>query len=82
MLHGTYQMPPHLLLHPVFDHGEAPARIANPKAVHPWQHVNLFGIIEFSRALSPVDLDALAARYADPARWRKAFEEELGAALA
>jgi hypothetical protein len=29
-----------------------------------------------------VDLDALAARYADPACWRKAFEEELEAALA
>jgi hypothetical protein len=27
-----------------------------------WQHVNLFGVIEFSRALSPLDLDALAAR--------------------
>jgi hypothetical protein len=47
-----------------------------------WQHVNLFGVIEFSRAMSPVDLNALAARYADPVRWRKAFEEELEAALA
>ena len=41
-----------------------------------WQHVNLFGVIEFSRARSRVDLDALAARYADPVCWRKAFEEE------
>jgi Tn3 transposase DDE domain len=45
-----------------------------------WQHVNLFGVIEFSRARSLVDLDALAARYADPACWRKAFEEEAAAA--
>jgi hypothetical protein len=35
MFTGTYQMSPHLLLHPVSDHGEAPARIANPKVVHP-----------------------------------------------
>ena len=46
------------------------------------QHVNLFGVIEFSRAKSLGDLDALAARYADPACWRKAFEEEREAALA
>jgi TnpA family transposase len=45
-----------------------------------WQHVNLFGVIEFSRARSLVDLDALAARYADPVCWRKAFEEEAAAA--
>jgi hypothetical protein len=42
----------------------------------PWQHVNLFGVIEFNRTRSRVDLDALAARYADLAWWRKAFEEE------
>ena len=47
-----------------------------------WQHVNLFGVIEFSRTISRVNLDALAARYADPACWRKAFEEEREAALA
>jgi TnpA family transposase len=41
-----------------------------------WQHVNLFGVIEFNRARTRVDLDTLAARYADPACWRKAFEEE------
>ena len=46
------------------------------------QHVNLFGVIEFSRAKSLGDLDALAARYADPACWRKAFEEEREAARA
>jgi len=46
------------------------------------QHVNLFGVIEFSRAQSLGDLDARAARYADPACWRKAFEEEREAARA
>ena len=47
-----------------------------------WQHIHLFGVIEFSRAMTLVNLDALAARYADPACWRKAFEEEPEAALA
>jgi TnpA family transposase len=60
---------------------EATAAMASISPVA-WQHVNLFGVIEFSRAMSPVDLNALAARYADPVRWRKAFEEELEAALA
>ncbi|KDP86637.1 transposase [Cupriavidus sp. SK-3] len=36
-----------------------------------WQHVNLFGSFEFSPANSPVDIDALAAYYADPAYWGK-----------
>ena len=30
-----------------------------------WQHVNLFGSFQFSDAASKVDIDALAARYAD-----------------
>jgi hypothetical protein len=47
-----------------------------------WQNVNLFGVIEFSSAKSLVDLDALVARFADPACWRKAFQEELEATLA
>jgi TnpA family transposase len=63
--------------------GDQEAMVAM-KGISPvaWQHVNLFGVIEFSRALSPVDLDALTARYADPACWRKAFEEEAAAAAA
>ena len=36
-----------------------------------WQHINLFGSIEFSQRISDVDLDALAARYTDPAFWSK-----------
>ena len=31
-----------------------------------WQHVHLFGTFEFSPPTSTVDIDALAARYADP----------------
>lgn len=32
-----------------------------------WQHANLFGSFEFSPANSTIDIDALAAYYADPA---------------
>jgi len=60
---------------------EAMAAVAGVSPVA-WQHINLFGVIEFSRAMTLVNLDALAARYADPACWRKAFEEEPEAALA
>lgn len=41
-----------------------------------WQHVNLFGSIEFSQAPSCVDLDALAARYADADYWSRALRED------
>lgn len=41
-----------------------------------WQHVNLFGSFEFSDAASKVDIDALAARYADAAYWSQALKEE------
>lgn len=41
-----------------------------------WQHVNLFGAIEFSPRVSKVDLDALAARYSDPEYWSKVLQEE------
>ncbi|MBB6244447.1 Tn3 family transposase [Rhodanobacter sp. MP1X3] len=34
-----------------------------------WQHVNLFGNLEFSERDAHVDLDALAALFADPAKW-------------
>ena len=47
-----------------------------------WQHVNLFGAIEFSRNRGPINLGEMAARYADPDCWRKAFEEEDEAAVA
>jgi len=41
-----------------------------------WQHVNLFGAIEFSPRVSIVDLDALATRYSDPVYWSKVLQEE------
>jgi Tn3 transposase DDE domain len=36
-----------------------------------WQHVNLFGSFEFNPTNSPIDMDALAAYYADPAYWKR-----------
>ncbi len=40
-----------------------------------WQHVNLFGTFEFNETTTKIDIDALAARYADPAYWSKALKE-------
>ena len=40
-----------------------------------WRHVNLIGKFEFTVDASFIDLDALAARYADPGYWSKALEE-------
>ncbi len=40
-----------------------------------WRHVNLIGKFEFTAEASVVDIDALAARYADPGYWSKALEE-------
>ena len=57
---------------------EAPAGVS-PVA---WQHVYLFGVIEFSRNRWPINLGEMAARYADPDCWRKAFEEEEEATVA
>ena len=39
-----------------------------------WQSVNLFGSFEFSPSTSKIDIDALAARYADPAYWSKVVQ--------
>ena len=41
-----------------------------------WQHVHLFGTFEFSPPTFTVDIDALAARYADPVYWDKALQDE------
>ena len=40
-----------------------------------WQHVNLFGTFEFNETTTKIDIDALAARYADPDYWIKAQKE-------
>ena len=37
-----------------------------------WQHVNLFGSFEFTDTESGIDLDVLAAQFADPDYWRSA----------
>jgi len=36
-----------------------------------WQHVNMFGSFEFSNDEQGIDLDALAAQYADSVFWRR-----------
>jgi TnpA family transposase len=47
------------------------------KGVSPnaWQHIHLIGAFDFDQAESPVDIDALAARFSDPAFWNRAFTE-------
>lgn len=40
-----------------------------------WRHVNLIGKFEFTAETANVDLDALAARYADPNYWSQALDE-------
>ena len=40
-----------------------------------WQHVNLFGAIEFTQRVSKVDLDELATRYTNPTVWNKVLQE-------
>jgi hypothetical protein len=41
-----------------------------------WQHVNLFGSFEFTDTESAIDLDALAAQFADPDYWRSAMRDD------
>jgi hypothetical protein len=40
-----------------------------------WQSVNLFGSFEFTPSTSKIDIDALAARYADPVYWSKSMRD-------
>ena len=40
-----------------------------------WRHVNLIGKFEFTSEATGIDLDALAARYADPGYWNQALDE-------
>lgn len=40
-----------------------------------WQHVNLFGKFEFSDTTPQIDIEALAARYADQVYWSKAMHD-------
>jgi len=41
----------------------------------PGKHIHLIGAFDFDQAESPVDIDALAARFSDPAFWNRAFTE-------
>lgn len=45
-------------------------------------HVNLIGRFEFTAEAPQAAIDALAARYADPGCWGKAFEEDEDGSLA
>jgi hypothetical protein len=53
---------------------EAQAVIKNVSPVA-WQNANLFGSFEFSPSTSKIDIDALAARYAEPEYWSKVLKE-------
>ena len=39
-----------------------------------WQHVNMFGSFEFSNEAPDIDMEALAARYADLVFWNNATQ--------
>jgi hypothetical protein len=43
-----------------------------------WQHVNMFGSFEFSDDEQSIDLEALAARYADWVFWSNATQPGQG----
>jgi hypothetical protein len=43
-----------------------------------WQHVNMFGSFEFSDEDPDIDMDALAARYADSVFWSNATQPGQG----
>lgn len=43
-----------------------------------WQHVNMFGSFEFSDDEQSIDLEALAARYADSVFWSNATQPGQG----
>ena len=47
-----------------------------------WQHVHLIGAFNFEQTESHIDIDALAARYDDPAFWNRALIEEPDDSLA
>jgi hypothetical protein len=43
-----------------------------------WRHVNLTGSFDFSATPTPIDLEALAARYSDPDFWHQSLQEADG----
>jgi hypothetical protein len=38
-------------------------------------NIHLIGAFDFEQAESPIDIDALAARFSDPAVWNRSFQE-------
>ncbi len=53
----------------------AAAEIVKNISPNAWQHVHLIGSFDFEQAGSGIDIDALAARYNDPAFWSRALIE-------
>lgn len=53
------------------------AAIAVVQGISPvaWQHVNLYGRFEFTDTIPAIDIDGLAARYADAEFWKKTLQE-------
>ncbi len=41
-----------------------------------WHNFNLTGNFDFTTGASPVDIEALAARYENPDFWRRSMKEE------
>jgi hypothetical protein len=49
---GPHEMPPHLLLHPVFDKAKASTGVADGKIVHPAAHLIVLVIVFFDQQQS------------------------------
>ena len=76
-----------LLLSKVYDQkrdAEDEAAIKVLRGVSPvaWRHVNLIGKFDFTAETPIADLDALAARYAEPGYWNTALDEDDEGSLA
>ena len=54
---------------------QAAADIVRDVSSNAWQHVHLIGAFDFEETESQIDIEALAARYDDPAFWTRAFVE-------
>jgi hypothetical protein len=54
---------------------DAAAEIVKDVSPNAWQHIHLIGAFDFEQAESPIDIDALAARFSDPAFWNRSFQE-------
>ena len=67
-----------LLLSRVYEQKTASGEAEIVKDVSPnaWQHIHLIGAFDFEQADSPIDIDALAARFSDPAFWNRSLQEE------